>query len=65
MVNTHIGIAGLGAVGRVLARRLADGIPGLELAAVAARDPAKAEAVMRKHIEAVREGLLGAAAAAE
>ncbi len=44
MVNTHIGIAGLGAVGRVLARRLADGIPGLELAAVAARDPAKAKA---------------------
>jgi DNA-binding FadR family transcriptional regulator len=32
--------------------------------AIAARDPAKAEAVMRKHIEAVRDGLLGAAAAA-
>lgn len=44
MVNTRIGIAGLGAVGRVLARRLADGIPGLALAAIAARDPAKAKA---------------------
>jgi aspartate dehydrogenase len=44
VVNTYIGIAGLGAVGRVLARRLTDGIPGLELAAVAARDRAKAQA---------------------
>jgi DNA-binding FadR family transcriptional regulator len=35
------------------------------VAAIAARDPGKAEAVMRKHIEAVRDGLLGAAAAAE
>jgi DNA-binding FadR family transcriptional regulator len=33
--------------------------------AIAARDPARAEDVMRRHIEAVREGLLGAAAAAE
>lgn len=32
--------------------------------AIAARDPARAEDVMRRHIEAVREGLLGAAAAA-
>jgi DNA-binding FadR family transcriptional regulator len=35
------------------------------VAAIAARDPARAEAVMRKHIEAVRDGLLGAAVAAE
>jgi len=34
------------------------------VAAIAARDPAKAETVMRKHIESVRDGLLGAASAA-
>ena len=39
----NIGIAGLGTVGRVLARKLADGMPGLALAAVAVRDRAKAE----------------------
>jgi DNA-binding FadR family transcriptional regulator len=33
--------------------------------AIASRDPARAEEVMRRHIEAVRDGLLGAAAAAE
>jgi aspartate dehydrogenase len=43
VTNIPIAIAGLGAVGRVLARRLAEGIPGLELAAVAARDRAKAQ----------------------
>jgi DNA-binding FadR family transcriptional regulator len=32
--------------------------------AIADRDPQRAEEVMRRHIEAVREGLLGAAAAA-
>ena len=32
--------------------------------AIGARNPAKAEEVMRRHIEAVREGLLGAAASA-
>jgi aspartate dehydrogenase len=50
VVNTQIGIAGLGAVGRVLARRLADGIPGLELAAVAARDHAKAKAWLDREV---------------
>jgi aspartate dehydrogenase len=39
-----VAVAGLGAVGRVLARKLSDGIPGLALAGVAARDRAKAEA---------------------
>jgi aspartate dehydrogenase len=34
----RIAIAGLGQIGRTLARRLADGVPGLELACVAARD---------------------------
>ena len=33
--------------------------------AIAGRDPAQAEDLMRRHIEAVREGLLGAAAAAQ
>jgi aspartate dehydrogenase len=40
----NIGIAGLGTVGRVLARRLADGIPGLALSCAAVRDRARAEA---------------------
>lgn len=44
MAVTRVAIAGLGAIGRVLAQRLAADIPGLELAAVAARDTAKAEA---------------------
>ena len=34
----RIGIAGLGTIGRTLAQRLHDGVPGLTLAAVAARD---------------------------
>ena len=42
-VSTRIAIAGLGAIGRVLARGVS-GIPGLELACVAARDAAKARA---------------------
>jgi aspartate dehydrogenase len=43
-VMTRVAIAGLGAIGRVVARRLADGMPGLALACVAARDRAKAQA---------------------
>lgn len=47
-----VAIAGLGAVGRVLARKLADGMPGLELACVAVRDRAKAEAwLMAQNIQ--------------
>jgi aspartate dehydrogenase len=42
----QIGLAGLGAVGREVARRLAGGIPGLHLAAVAVRDPAKAHGTL-------------------
>jgi aspartate dehydrogenase len=41
---THVAIAGLGAIGRVLARKLADGMPGLALACAAVRDRAKAQA---------------------
>jgi len=39
-----VAIGGLGAIGFPVARRLAGGLPGLHLAAVAARDPARAEA---------------------
>jgi aspartate dehydrogenase len=46
MPSTRVAIAGLGAIGRALARRLADGVPGLTLAGVAVRDRAKAEAWM-------------------
>src|SRR5919197_6607095 len=42
MTNTRIAVAGLGTIGRTLARRLADGMPGLTLSAVAARDEEKA-----------------------
>jgi aspartate dehydrogenase len=44
----RIAVAGLGAIGRALARRLSEGLPGLELACVAVRDRAKAEAWMRE-----------------
>ena len=47
MPTTRVAIAGLGAIGRALARRLADGVPGLELAGIAVRDRSKAEAWMR------------------
>jgi aspartate dehydrogenase len=43
-MSIRIAIAGLGTVGRTLARRLGDGLPGLELACAAARDQAKARA---------------------
>jgi aspartate dehydrogenase len=42
MTDMRIGIAGLGEIGRTLARRLAEGIPGVTLSAVAARDEEKA-----------------------
>jgi aspartate dehydrogenase len=41
---TQVAIAGLGAIGRVVARRLADGMPGLTLVCAAVRDRAKAKA---------------------
>jgi aspartate dehydrogenase len=44
MTVTRVAIAGLGAIGRALARRLAAGLPGATLAGVAARDRAKAQA---------------------
>ena len=44
MPPTRVAIAGLGAIGRALARRLADGLPGLALACAATRDQVKAQA---------------------
>jgi aspartate dehydrogenase len=44
MTEIRVAVAGLGAIGRVVARRLADGMPGLTLACAAARDVAKAKA---------------------
>ena len=43
-VEMRVGVAGLGAIGLAVARRLDDGIPGLRLAAVAGRDLAKTQA---------------------
>lgn len=42
-ISLKVGIAGLGAVGREVARRLMAGIPGLSLSAVAVRDVEKAK----------------------
>jgi len=42
MTTTRVAVAGLGAIGRALARRLAAGVDGLSLACVAARDEGKA-----------------------
>jgi aspartate dehydrogenase len=42
--SRRIAIAGLGTIGRAVARKLADGLPGLALSAVATRDHPKAQA---------------------
>ena len=42
MNSTRIAIAGLGAIGKAVARRLTDGLPGLRLAAIAPGNAAKA-----------------------
>lgn len=44
MTETKVGIVGLGAIGRAVARRLSTGIPGLRLTCAASRDTAKAAA---------------------
>ncbi len=44
MFPTRVAIAGLGAIGRALARKLADEVPGLALACAATGDHAKAQA---------------------
>jgi aspartate dehydrogenase len=42
-MSTRIAIAGLGAIGRAVARRLTDGLPGLSLAAIATGNVGKAK----------------------
>lgn len=44
MTPSRIAVAGLGAIGRTVARKLHQGMPGLELVCVAARDHLKARA---------------------
>jgi aspartate dehydrogenase len=44
MPMTRVAVAGLGAIGRVLVRRFAAGMPGFTLACAAARDHVKAQA---------------------
>lgn len=39
--TVKVAIAGFGAIGKVLAKRLVDGLPGFELAVIGARDPVK------------------------
>jgi aspartate dehydrogenase len=48
MPESRVAIAGLGAIGRVVARRLSEGIPGLELTCAAARDEVKARAWLKE-----------------
>ena len=43
----HVAIGGFGAIGKTVARRLDQGIDGLTLTAVSARDVARAEAAMK------------------
>jgi aspartate dehydrogenase len=58
--SIRVAIAGLGAIGRVVARHLTAGIAGLELSAVAARDRAKAQTWLDAHKIAVPLIELGA-----
>lgn len=46
MSDIRVAIAGLGAIGRMLARKLSAGLPGLTLACAAAGDRAKAQAFL-------------------
>src|ERR1043165_2184627 len=58
MSDMRIAIAGLGTIGRTLARRLADGIPGLILACAAARGEKKARAWLDEQLIDVPIGAL-------
>jgi aspartate dehydrogenase len=52
-MTVRVAIAGFGAIGKVVARRIDLGIEGLALAAVAARDVARAEAAMASLVRPV------------
>ena len=52
-VMKGIAIGGFGAIGRVVARRLDQGVDGVTLTAVSARDAARAEAAMADFIRPV------------
>jgi aspartate dehydrogenase len=52
-MTLRVAIGGFGAIGKVVARRLDEGIEGLTLAAVAARDVARAEAAMAGFVRPV------------
>jgi len=52
MTSTRIAIAGLGAIGRAVARRLTDGLPGLKLACIATGNTQKArDWLMQQNID--------------
>ena len=44
MPSKRIAVAGLGEIGKTVARKLAQGLPGLALSGIATRDHAKAQA---------------------
>src|SRR3954469_23470016 len=48
MISTRIAIAGLGAIGKAVARRLTDGLPGLQLAAIATGNADKARTWLKE-----------------
>ena len=52
-MTLRVGIGGFGAIGKVVAQRLDQGIEGLSLAAVAARDMARAAAAMHGFVRPV------------
>jgi aspartate dehydrogenase len=52
-MTLHVAVAGFGAIGRVVAHRLDQGIDGLTLTAIAVRDAARAEAAMASFARAV------------
>jgi aspartate dehydrogenase len=62
--HLRVAVGGFGAVGRQVAAHLDDGIPGLSLAAVSARDTARAERAMAAFATAVPVMALGALAEA-
>lgn len=63
MKTAKVAIAGFGAIGKVLAKRLVDGLPGFELAAIGARDAAKtareAETLLGRKVPVVPATELG------